>query len=145
VIKKIDHVILVVNNLEKAMETFQGVLRTTPEEGGFKTELPKFRVAMFPPIGGTRIELIEPKKDIDSRFSRFLKEHGEGAMGVSFFVDGYDEQVKTIKEQGLFYEEETQVDLFPEHPFRICWVPPKDSHGVWLEFVGLEELPDFEQ
>ena len=144
-IKKIDHTIIIVKNLEAAVETYGKVLRTNPEDGGFIAEMPKFRVAMFPFVGGARVELIEPKMDVESRFRTFLLERGEGAMAVSFFCDGYEKQVAELRSAGYTVEEEVQADLFPDKPFRMAWVPPKEAHGIWMEFVGLEDLPDFEK
>lgn len=144
-IKKIDHTILVVKNLEEAVEKYKKVLHMNPEDGGFVADMPKFRVAMFPFVGGARVELIEPKMDVESRFRTFLLERGEGAMALSFFCDGYDSQVADLRSAGFTVEEEVQADLFPDKPFRMAWVPPREAHGIWLEFVGLEDLPDFEK
>lgn len=144
-IKKIDHTIVVVRNLEESVEKFKKVFHVGPEDGGFVADLPKFRVAMFPFVGGARVELIEPKMHVESRFRTFLQERGEGAMAVSFFCDSYDSQVADLKKNGFTVEEEVQADLFPDKPFRMAWVPPREAHGIWLEFVGLEDLPEFEK
>ncbi len=144
-IKKIDHSIIVVRNLEQAVEKFKKLLNVGPEDGGFINELPKFRVAMFPFIGGNRIELIEPKMNVESRFRTFLQERGEGIMAVSIFVEGYEAQVAELKAKGIAFEEEVQRDLFPDKPFRMAWVPPQEAHGLWVEFAPIEDLPDFEK
>lgn len=144
-INRIDHTILVVKNLEEAVERYKKLLQVSPEDGGFIADLPKFRVAMFPFIGRARVELIEPKMNVESRFRTFLQERGEGAIAVSCFVDDYQKQVDDLKKAGFTVEEEVQKDLFPDKPFRMAWVPPKDANGVWLEFAPLEDLPEFER
>jgi len=144
-IRKIDHTIIVVRNLEQAVAKFKKLLHVAPEDGGFVAELPKFKVAMFPFIGGNRVELIEPKMNVESRFRTFLQERGEGAMAVSIFVDGYEAQVADLKANGFVVEEEVQKDLFPDKPFRMAWVPPSEAHGLWVEFAPIEDLPDFEK
>jgi hypothetical protein len=100
---------------------------------------------MFPFIGGARIELVEPKQKIESRFKKFLNEHGEGVMAISFFTDDLEAQIKNLKDNGFTVEEEIQSDLFPDHAFKIAWVPPQKGYGVWLEFGDTHDLPAFEQ
>ncbi len=148
-IKRLDHAIMVVKNLEESTRIFQSLLHMRPDENesGFIANLPKFRVAMFPfiGVGRSRIELIEPKRNIDSRFRVFLEERGEGVMALSFFTDDLNAQIEDLKKNGLTFEEETQPSLFPDHPFRIVWVPPQKGYGIWLEFVDTHDLPAFEQ
>ena len=146
-IKRLDHAIMVVKSLEESTRIFQNLLHMRPDENesGFIAELPKFRVAMFPFIGHARVELIEPKPDVESRFRTFLEEHGEGVMALSFFTDDLNAQIQDLKKNGFVVEEEIQSALFPEHPFRIVWVPPQRGYGIWLEFVDTHDLPAFEQ
>jgi 4-hydroxyphenylpyruvate dioxygenase-like putative hemolysin len=73
---------------------------------------------MFPFIGGARVELIEPKQNVESRFRQFLEEHGEGVMAISFFTDDLKAQVKDLQDNGFTVEEEVQADLFPDHAFK---------------------------
>jgi methylmalonyl-CoA/ethylmalonyl-CoA epimerase len=146
-IKRLDHAIMVVKNLEESTKIFKSFLHLNPEDGGtgFIADLPKFRVAMFPFIGAARVELIEPKQNVESRFKEFLKKHGEGVMALSFFTDDLNAQIKELKNSGFTVEEEVQSALFPDHPFRIVWVPPRDGTGIWLEFVDTHDLPAYEQ
>lgn len=146
-IKRVDHAIMVVKNLENSMKIFTSVMHTDPGQGtgGFIADLPKFRVAMFPFIGRARVELIEPKMNVESRFKSWLKERGEGVMGISFFTDDLNAEVESLKKNGLKFEEEVNPSLFPEHPFRIVWVPPMDGTGVWIEYADVHDLPAFEQ
>lgn len=104
-IKRVDHNIMVVKNLEDSIKIFKNVLYLTPDEGGFVADLPKFRVAMFPFIGGARIELVEPKQKVESRFKKFLDERGEGVMAISFFTDDLNAQIKDLKDNGFTVEE----------------------------------------
>ncbi len=145
-IKKVDHVIMVVNNLEAALTNYQKILHLNPEavtpgSSRYIRDMPLFRVIMLPSPSGARIELIEPKTKVDSRFSRFLNTRGEGVFGISFFIDDFDTEIGALKKKGVAVEVETQAILFPEHPFRLAWVPPEEGNGVWLEFVDLEALP----
>jgi hypothetical protein len=100
---------------------------------------------MFPFMGKARIELIEPKMNVESRFKKWLLERGEGVMAISFFTDDLNAEVESLKKNGLKFEEEVNPSLFPDRPFRIVWVPPIDGTGIWLEFVDVHDLPEFEQ
>ncbi len=144
-LKRMDHAIMVVKNLEESTKIFKQVLHLNPTDGGFFADLPRFRVAMFPFIGRARIELVEPKPNVESRFSKFLAEHGEGVAALSFFTDDLTAQIRDLKADGFTVEEEMQADLFPDHPFKIAWVPPQKGYGIWLEFVDTHDLPAFEQ
>jgi catechol 2,3-dioxygenase-like lactoylglutathione lyase family enzyme len=139
-IKKVDHVTMVVKNLEEALKTFESILHLTPE-GGPIGSMPECRIAMLPTQGGARIELIEPNPAMDSRFARCLNERGEGVFGLSIFVDDFDTEIKTLREKGVTIEDDFQAAVHPGHPFRIGWVPPQEAHGVWIELVDAEALP----
>ena len=138
---------MVVKNLENSIKIFTNVMHIDPGQGtgGFIADLPKFRVAMFPFIGRARVELIEPKMNVESRFKNWLQERGEGVMGISFFTDDLNVEVESLKKNGLKYEEEVNQSLFPDHPFRIVWVPPMDGTGIWIEYADIHDLPAFEQ
>ena len=137
--KRIDHVTLVVKNMEKALKDYEMVLHIKPENrpvGNLKDA----RVTMLKTPSGARIEFIEPKAGANTRFNRFLEERGEGVFGLSIFVEGFDKEIAELKKNGVKVEEETQASIHPK-PFRIGWVPPAEGHGVWLEFVDSEALP----
>jgi catechol 2,3-dioxygenase-like lactoylglutathione lyase family enzyme len=140
-IKKVDHATMVVKNLEEALKTFEEILHLTPAKGPMGS-MPECRIAMLPTGGGARIELIEPNMAMDSRFSRFLKERGEGVFGLSIFIDNFDAEVKALREKGVAIEDDYQPNVHPGHPFRIAWVPPEEGHGVWIELVDWNALPD---
>lgn len=139
-IKKLDHVIMVVKNLEEAVKTYEQILHLNPEGGSIK-DLPGIRLAMFPVRNGARVELIEPKADSHNRHSEFLKKRGEGVFGLSLFTADFDDEIKGLREKGVKVEEETQPAVHPGYPLRLGWIPPEDGCGVWIELVDAESLP----
>jgi methylmalonyl-CoA/ethylmalonyl-CoA epimerase len=141
VIKRIDHVTMVVKNMEEALKSYEKILHLKPESNRNIGEMAECRVAMLKTPEGARIELLEPKTGIETRFSRFLKERGEGVFGLSIFVEDFDGEVKALKDKGVRVEDAYQVSIHPNYPFRIAWVPPEEGHGVWLEFVDSAALP----
>jgi hypothetical protein len=91
---------MVVKNLESAVKTYGTLLHLTPEGGSIK-DTPDLRIAMLPTKAGSRIELIEPKKDSKARHAEFLKTRGEGVFGLSAFIDDFDAEVKRLQAQGV--------------------------------------------
>jgi len=142
-IEKVDHVTMVVRDLEKAIGSYKNILQLTPSEIGIVDNSPECRLVMLPTASGARIEFIEPNPDYDSRFSRFLNKRGEGVFGLSIFCTNFDEEITRLKAKGVKVEEETQTFLFPDNPLRLAWIPPDEGHGVWIELVDMETLPDF--
>ena len=98
-LRKVDHVTMVVKNLEGALKAYEKILQLTPEGGPIRN-LPGGRLAMLPTRGGARIELIEPKNTSKNRLARFLKERGEGVFGLSVFIDDFDAEVKVLRKKG---------------------------------------------
>ena len=139
-IKKVDHVTMVVKNVDTAVKDYEKILHITPERGAI-SDLPPCRLAMLSTPGGARIELIEPKARVKTRMSEFFKKHGEGVFGLSVFIDDFDNEVKTLRQNGITVEEETQAAVHPGYPLRLGWIPPEQSHGVWIELVDANSLP----
>jgi catechol 2,3-dioxygenase-like lactoylglutathione lyase family enzyme len=139
-LKKLDHVIMVVNNLEKAVKTYENIFHLVPEGGAIR-DIPGLRIAMLPTRDGSRIELIQPAPDSKKRHAEFLKKHGEGVMGLSGFIDDFDAEVKALREKGIAVEEEVQPNVHPGYTLRLAWVPPQDGNGVWIELVDVNSLP----
>ena len=105
-LKKVDHVTLVVKDLDKAVKDYEKILHLTPERGR-SSELEEIKLAMLPVKDGARIELIEPKPNCTNRIGKFLKERGEGVFGLSVFMDDFDAEVKALKEKGVKVEEKS--------------------------------------
>ena len=142
---KFDHITFAVKDIE---ETIDAHAKALPDyalwDQGIVTHRPGVRLAMLSSKHGPRIEFLEPR-GVETRFSDFLKAHGEGLFGVCFFCDDYDEEMRRMREKGIQFEEERQEDLFPDYPFRVAWVPPEQMrNGVWYEFVDAKALPPFE-
>ncbi len=139
-LKKVDHVTLVVKDLDKTVKAYEKILHLTPEGGSIR-ELPDIRLAMLPTRDGARIELLEPKATSKSRIAEFFKKRGEGVFGLSVFMDDFDAEVKALKEKGVTVQEEVQATVHPGYPLRLAWIPPEEVGGVWIELVDAKSLP----
>jgi methylmalonyl-CoA/ethylmalonyl-CoA epimerase len=142
IIRKIDHVQLICKDLDQTVKAFQKILGMNPWSLGINVSGFGKQTMLMPP-DGARIELIQPARPED-RLRRKLQEHGDGVYGISVLIENFDEEVRQLKAKGVAVEEEL-IAFFPDHPFKIAWIPPTEGQGVWLELVDAEALPEFEK
>jgi hypothetical protein len=142
--KKVSHITMVVENLERTLKAYEGLLKLTPEGDDPVKEMPDARMAMIS-LGGIRVEFIEPDMAKESPFSSFYKEKGEGVFCYCVFVEDYDSHINHLKGQGALLEEIEQKDFFPDNPFRIAWVLPENGVGTRVELVDYDALPESEK
>lgn len=142
--KSVDHVTIVVKDLDKAIKAYKDILGLVPGERGFVKDLPGTRLAMFT-ISGARVELMQPDINKESPFATFLKEHGEGVYSYCVNVEDFDVEIAKLKKQGIRLTEATQSALFPGYPFRIAWVPADAGVGVNIELVDYAAVPPYEK
>ncbi len=127
-IKRIDHIAIVVENLNNAVEFFQKSLGL--ELAGTAAEPDQHVTVAFLPVGGSDVELLEPD-GTDSGVARFLEKRGEGIHHICFEVTDLDAALARLKEAG--------VELINEEPvtnsrgWRLAFVHPKAAHGVLIE------------
>lgn len=128
-IKGIYGINIAVKDLDEALARYESVFGAKAErlsEGDFA----------FPGLVGAKlnvdgfcITLIASSRE-DTSVARFLEKKGEGVFLLSVRVDAIDEDVKTLKEQGL--------QLLLEKPATgrfgaVNFVHPKSMHGVQIE------------
>jgi catechol 2,3-dioxygenase-like lactoylglutathione lyase family enzyme len=142
---KVDHITIVVRDRDKTMKKYEDILRLIPGRKGFVKDFERNHLAMFTTADGARIEIIQVYESDDSPFSKFLAEHGEGVYSYCIYVEDFDTEIKRLKEKGIKLREMVQDFLFPDHPFRIAWIPAEEGLGVTVELVDAEAIPDFER
>lgn len=130
--KRIDHVAIIVRNIEKALAFYRDTLGIEP--GAIK-EVPteQVRIAFLPMggPGGSEIELIEPLTP-DSSLSRFLEKRGEGLHHICLEVDDIDAALAEMQARGAAVLDQ-QPRLAAEG--RAIFLHPKGTHGVLLELI----------
>lgn len=128
VIKKIDHIGIVVHDIEAALKVYRDALgleltraELVPEQAA--------KVA-FLPAGESKIELVEPTTD-DGGIARYLAKRGEGVHHLCLEVDDIEAALAQMAAQGM--------ELIDENPRtgsngqRYAFVHPKSAHGVLIE------------
>lgn len=128
-LKRMDHVGIVVNDIDTT-------LRTYCEQLGFKllerTEIPEQKVvAAFLDAGNSTIELISPT-DTDSGTAKYLASRGEGPHHVAYEVDDIVAELAELKAQGVRLVDET-----PRQGVHglVAFVHPKATHGMMIELL----------
>ena len=137
---KLDHVGHVVSDINEAVSLYEKMLGLTPGERGIMEDVEEGVLLVSLPLGDTFVELIQPVRS-DNRFARFLKEKGEGLFHLCYFSDDFDAEVSALKEKGFIIEDQV-VNAFPGASFRLAWLRPESTRGVWIELVEMAALPE---
>src|SRR5690242_4319735 len=98
--KRIDHVAIIVHNIDQALAFYRDILGVAPREiRDVPTE--QVRIAFLPlgGPGGSEIELIEPTTS-DSSLVRFLEKRGEGLHHICLEVDDIEASLREMQERG---------------------------------------------
>jgi methylmalonyl-CoA epimerase len=127
----VDHVGVVVKNLDEAIGVYRDVLGFRLKSVHVLTER-KVRVAFFSTGGETNIELLEPIGS-DSPVAKFLESRGEGIQHVAVRVDDIETALAELKSKGVMLVDETPR-LGADGAW-IAFVHPKSTRGVLLELV----------
>jgi len=130
--RRIDHVAIIVRNIEQALVFYRDALGITPSE---IKEVPteQVRIAFLPMggPGGSEIELIEPITP-DSSLTRFLEKRGEGLHHICLEVADIDAALAEMQEKGV-----PVLDKQPRIAAggRAIFLHPKGTNGVLLELL----------
>lgn len=126
---RLDHVGIVVSDMEAALATYCG-------QWGFRllerVLVPEQEVeAAFLDAHNSTVELISPTTP-ESGTARFLQNRGEGVHHLCFEVDDIDEALATLRREGLRLIDET-----PRQGVHglVAFVHPKASHGTLIEVL----------
>lgn len=127
---KLDHVAIVVRDLEKALRLYKDGLGLVLEHTEELAER-GVRVA-FLRTGETRVELIEPVRE-DSEVSAFLEKRGEGLHHIAFRVCELNNVIRRSLEAGAKPIEQTSGHGALGH--KVAFLHPKSTFGVLIELV----------
>ena len=126
--QQIDHIGIAVKSLQKAIPLFEKLLAATC----YKTEAvtgENVTTAFFK-TGETKIELLESNTE-DGVIARYLAKKGEGIHHIAFEVNDIIAEMARLKSEGFI--------LLSEQPKNgadnklVCFLHPKDTHGVLIE------------
>ncbi|MXZ20693.1 MAG: methylmalonyl-CoA epimerase [Caldilineaceae bacterium SB0665_bin_25] len=124
-----DHVGIVVQDLDDALSTYCGILGFRLIE---RLDAPDHGVEIaFLASGNSTIELLSPT-DRESGTARFLARRGEGSHHVCFAVPDIARALKELRSQGV-----RLIDESPRHGVHglVAFVHPQAAHGVMIELL----------
>ncbi len=133
-VKRIDHIAIVVPNVEDATGFYEDALGLKVAHVE-QVEGQDVLVAILP-AGQSEVELLEPVNET-SGVAKFLAKHGPGMHHLCLEVDCLDETLARLKAKG--------VTLINEEPTigsggkRIAFVHPKSTCGVLIELYECSE------
>jgi len=126
---KLDHIGIAVEDIEKAVETYERL--------GFTVEsvddVPGFGVRVaFLPMESGNVELVQPVAD-DSAMAKYLEKKGEGIHHLCFEVYDIRAELKRLEAAGV-----QLVDKVPRtgaHGTLVAFLHPKSTGGVLIELA----------
>ena len=130
---QIDHVGIVVHDLDDALTTYCGVLGFRLLE---RLDAPDHGVEIaFLDAGRTTIELLSPTDEV-SGTARFLTRRGEGSHHVCFAVPDIAHTLEELRAQGVRLIDET-----PRQGVHglVAFLHPQAAHGVMIELLQKDQ------
>ena len=131
-VKKIDHIGVVVKNIEKTLEIYEKLFGLKPtrietlSEGGVK--------GAFIPIGDIDIELLEITGSPSEDVAKVLSPSDTGLHHICFEVENVDEELRSLAASGVkLVDREGHQGLSG----KIGFLHPDETEGVYVEFVQI--------
>jgi methylmalonyl-CoA/ethylmalonyl-CoA epimerase len=131
-INRINHVAIVVDDMEKSLNFWRDALGLTLHE---LRDVPaeKSQIA-FLPLDGAEIELVRPTSD-DSGLAKYLAKRGPGMHHVCLEVDDIDSMLARLKEKAIhLINEEPRTAADGK---RYAFIHPESTGGVLVELYQL--------
>jgi methylmalonyl-CoA/ethylmalonyl-CoA epimerase len=126
--KRLDHLVIAVNDLEGAVATYRKNFGLVPEEA---REVPALGIRnTFMPIGDAKIEFVTPLGD-KSPIAQFLTSKGEGMYLIALDVDYLPGALATLADKGI-----TSNTIKAPDGHDIAFISPKHTHGVLLQLLS---------
>lgn len=133
-IKRIHHLTIAVRDLDGARLTFEQLFDV---RASGTANVPAFGVhAIDVPIGDGTLQLVSPA-DEDNPVMRFLERKGEGFYNVALEIEGLDETVRELAEQGVRVSEPVEL----EPGVRAAFVTMAATHGVSVQLIEVTPPP----
>lgn len=131
-IKRIDHIAIVVEDIEAALGFWRDTLGLELDHVEDVAE--QKSIVAFLLTGGSEVELVKPTTD-DSGVARYLQKRGPGMHHICFEVEDIEAALAQMKEKGVRLINETP--LIGSGGKKIAFVHPESTHGVLVELYEL--------
>jgi len=130
-IKKIKHIGVAVDDLQKARDFFQETFDLTTSEQENFGEL----LFSFIPMEGANLELLQ-SSEADGQIAKFIQKRGQGVHHIALEVDDVQAELDRLKAKGL--------KLINAKPYRnahqdlVAFIHPKSTFGVLIELIQVD-------
>ena len=129
-IKKIDHIGIVVEKLDEAINMYGKAYGLKPIK--METiEAAQVKIG-FIPLGEVLIELLQPTEPGAGRIGKFLAEKGEGFHHIALRVGDLDATMEKLKGSMVFRDKEPRTGADKS---RIAFIEPEFTQNVLTELV----------
>jgi methylmalonyl-CoA/ethylmalonyl-CoA epimerase len=132
-IKRINHIALVVDDIEAALGFWREALGLELTEVELVPE--QQATVAFLPVGESHVELVQPTTET-SGLARFLAKRGPGLHHLCLEVDDLEQTLARLKAKGVRLIDE--VPRLGSGGKKLAFIHPESTYGVLLE---LYELP----
>ena len=131
-VKQINHVAVVVEDMEKALSFWRDALGMELHElRDVRAE--KSQVA-FLPLSGSEVELVKPTTD-DSGIAKYLAKRGPGMHHICLEVDEIEEMMMQLKSKGVrLINEEPRIATDGK---KYAFIHPESTSGVLVELYQI--------
>jgi methylmalonyl-CoA/ethylmalonyl-CoA epimerase len=136
----IDHVAVVVRDIDEALPRYADLLRLTAPDGVRAVEAQGVRLCFLPtgPEPAARIELIQPT-DPESGVARFLATRGEGLHHVCFGTTDLAAELARLDAAGAELIDDAPR---PGAEGRVAFIHPRTLNGVLWELLERDDLDE---
>lgn len=128
-IRKIDHVGIVVKNIDEALKIFSNIFGFRVVESVTEPHQ-EFRAVLIS-AGDAALELIEPISAKGS-IAKFVEQRGEGIHHLSLGVDNIEQELESLQAKGIRLVNKEAQSL---PSARVAFVHPHSTGGVLIELI----------
>jgi methylmalonyl-CoA/ethylmalonyl-CoA epimerase len=133
-IKRIDHIAIVVEDLESALGFWRDALGL---ELGHVEDVPEQKsLVAFLPVGKSEVELVKPTTG-DSGVARYLEKRGPGMHHICLEVEDIQAALADLRAKGVRLINETP--LSGSGGKQMAFIHPESTQGVLVELYQLPE------
>ena len=131
-VKRIDHIALVVEDMDKALAFWKDALGM--QLSHMEEVASEHSIVAFLPAKESEVELVSPTDD-DSGVARYLNKRGPGMHHICFEVYDIEATMEHLRKKGIrLINEKPEIGTGGK---KIAFVHPESTHGVLVELYEL--------
>lgn len=141
--KSLDHVCILVKDIDKAIEHYKNIISAcVPEIANQKVEKyeafaggDRYYSALFVAHGeGCNIQLMQPLNPESALYKR-LEKHGEHIHHLGFTSTQLEKTLKSLKKKGVTLRSDELIFNVNNPALRWNWIMPQYAHGALIEVM----------